>query len=155
MDNSVKAILIGASVAITLIIVTLGFFILRQGQSSINLTAKQISNMNSSIAESEYTMYDGVTITGSEVVDVIRKFKDENVGVHVTTNKTSPNGNWYINTVTVNASKVGTLGSASPNTVSNTITETHTQYVNPNGKFEGEVIRDVNGVIVALRFVQK
>jgi len=155
MDNSVKAILIGASVVITLIIVTLGFFILRQGQATVSLASNQISNLNSNLSESGYTMYDEVTVSGSEVVNAIKKFKDEHVGIKVTTNKTYPSGDWYINDVDVDSSDVGEIDGGSSNSISDTIDETKDEYINPNGKFLGEVIRDKNGVVVALRFVQK
>ncbi|KAB3525458.1 hypothetical protein [Alkaliphilus serpentinus] len=151
MDNSVKAILIGASVAITLIIVTLGFFILRQGQESINLSAKQMSDINSTLSESEYTIYDGLTISGSEVVNVVKKFKDEYIGVLVITNSEST---WYIHTVNITSGE-GSIVSESTHSISDALDETDNQYINPNGKFQGAVVRDENGRIVAITFDQK
>ncbi|WP_066497525.1 hypothetical protein [Abyssisolibacter fermentans] len=152
MENSVKAIIIGASIAITMVIVSVGFYILRQGQDAARNTSEKISNMNTQIAESDYTMYDGLDISGSEVVNVLNKFKNQYIGIRVETGKKST-GTWYIYDVTID-DDTANVGKKSTNKISNVIDETKNEYINPNGRFTGKVYRDENGAISALEFIQ-
>lgn len=153
MENSLKAILIGAGVVITLIVVSIGFLLMRSGQSTAQNAISKLDQMNAEMSESQYTMYEGVENRGSEVVNVLNKFKDEYIGIQVKTKKL-PSGTWYIHTVTV-TSNVGSVGAKSTNQISNTMDEASTEYINPNGKFLGELVRDENGTVVAMVFTQK
>ncbi|MBP7176900.1 MAG: hypothetical protein KBA53_11900 [Thermoclostridium sp.] len=153
MENSLKAILIGAGVVITLIVVSIGFVLMRSGQSTAQSAIGKLDQINAEMSESQYTMYDGIENSGSEVVNVMNKFKDEYIGVQVKTKKVAT-GTWYIHNVSI-ASNVGTVGAKSTNTVSNTMDESHLEYINPNGKFLGSLVRDENGTVVALVFTQK
>jgi maltose-binding protein MalE len=153
MENSLKAILIGAGVVITLIVVSIGFLLMRSGQSTAQNAIGKLDQINAEMSESQYTMYDGIENRGSEVVNVLNKFKDEYIGIQVKTKKI-PSGTWYIREVTI-SSNVGTIGAVSTNTISDTMNEAHPQYVNPNGKFLGSLVRDQNGTVVALIFTQQ
>lgn len=153
MENSLKAILIGAGVVITMIVVSIGFMLMRSGQRTAQNAIGRLDQINSEMAESQYTMYDGMETSGNEVVNVLNKFKDEYIGIQVRTKKNS-GGTWYIYDVTV-SNNVGSIGSKSTNSISNTIDEKHTQYINPNGTFIGSLIRDENGTVVALVFTQQ
>jgi hypothetical protein len=106
------------------------------------------------MSESQYTMYDGMEIRGSEVVNVLRKFKDEYIGVCVKTKKNS-SGTWYIYNVTLSGGNDAEIGAESDKSISNTMDETSDEYVNPNGVFIGSIARDKNGRIAALIFEQK
>lgn len=153
MENSLKAILIGAGVVITLIVVSIGFLLMRSGQSTAQNAISKLDQINAEMSESQYTMYDGIENRGSEVVNVLNKFKDEYIGIQVKTHKV-PSGTWYIRDVTI-TSNVGEIGAASTSVISNTMDEAHTQYINPNGKFLGKLVRDANGTVVALVFTQQ
>ncbi|WDV46954.1 hypothetical protein PV797_04450 [Clostridiaceae bacterium M8S5] len=155
MENSVKAIIIGASIAITMVVVSVGFFILRQGQDVARNTSKKIAEINVQISESEYTMYEGTEISGSEVVNLLNKLKNEYMGINVITGK-DKSGTWYIRNVEIpNKDKIAYIGEESSYRISDTIDETNHRYINPNGRFLGAVYRDNNGSIVALEFKQR
>lgn len=153
MENSLKAILIGAGVVITMIVVSIGFLLMRSGQSTTQTAIGKLSQINTEMSESQYTMYDGMENRGNEVVNILKKFKDEHIGIQIKTNKI-PSGTWYIHNVTI-ANNVGTIMSESTNKITDTMDETHNQYINPNGKFLGELVRDENGTVVALVFTQQ
>lgn len=153
MENSLKAILIGAGVVITLIVVSIGFLLMRSGQSTAQNAISKLDRINAEMSESQYTMYDGMTNRGSEVVNVLNKFKNEYIGVQVKTKKIST-GTWYIYDVTLTGD-VGEIGTESHSEISDTMDEAHDEYINPNGKFLGELVRDENGTVVALIFTQQ
>ena len=83
MENSLKAIIIGAGVVITMIVVSIGFLLMRSGQSTAQNAINRLDQISSEMSESQYTMYDGMEIRGSEVVNVLRKYKDEYIGICV------------------------------------------------------------------------
>ena len=153
MENSLKAILIGAGVVITLIVVSIGFLLMRSGQSTAQNAIGKLDQINAEMSESQYTMYDGMETRGSEVVNVLNKYKDEYIGIQVKTKKVT-SGTWYIHNVSV-TSNVGTIGAQSTNSISNTMDEKHTEYINPNGKFLGSLVRDQNGTVGCLVFTQQ
>lgn len=155
MENSLKAVLIGAGVVITLIVVSIGFMLMRSGQNTALATIGKLDQLNVDMTESQYTMYDGLEVSGSEVVNIIRKFENEYIGVKVITKK-DPSGKCYIKNVTVDSTNnVGKIGKGKAKPVSEAIDETKTNYVNPNGVFKGKLYRDENATIVGLVFTQQ
>lgn len=154
MENSLKAIIIGAGVVITMIVVSIGFLLMRSGQNTAQKTISKLDQISSEMSESEYTMYDGMEVRGSEVVNVLRKYKDEYIGICVKTKK-NPSGTWYVYDVTLNGNEAE-IGSPSTDSISDTMDETNNNhYINPNGVFIGSIARDKNGRIAALMFEQK
>ncbi len=155
MENSLKMLMIGAAVVITLAVITSGFFILRQGQGILKNSAEKISVISTDIEETEFTMYEDQEVSGSEVVNVVRKYDDERMGVFVRTGKDS-SGEWYINNISGISSNdyIGEITTGGEN-VSKMIDESNNEYVNPNGKFLGKVIRNENDSIIGLYFVQQ
>ena len=73
MSNSLKGLLLAAGVIITCIVVSLGFYISREANAAATNGVSQISRMNKEIAESDKSMYDGLDVTGSEVMNAINK----------------------------------------------------------------------------------
>jgi len=153
MENSLKAIIIGAGVVITMIVVSIGFLLMRSGQSTAQNAINRLDQISSEMSESEYTMYDGMEVSGSEVVNVLRKFKDEYIGIQVETKKNG--GKWYIHNVTLSSGNEAEIVSTSTNSISDTMDEKSDDYVNPNSVFTGSIARDENGRIAALIFKQK
>ncbi len=47
----------------------------------------QINQLQAEFTDASKTMYDGTEVSGSEVLNVIRKFSDETMGILVQTNK--------------------------------------------------------------------
>lgn len=152
MENSLKGLILAAGVVITLVVVGLGFYISREAQDTANSGISQISKMNSELTESDKELYDGLLVSGSEVVNVINKFKKEDMGIIVVNKKGSID---YIHKVTVTTGGEATLGTAVPVDLSNTKVVTNDAYINNNAQFAGEVLRDSNNAIVAIRFTQK
>jgi hypothetical protein len=84
-DNASAALKFAVGLVVTMIlvgIIIVAFSFARShANSAISSTSKDISQ----IEESRYTMYDGATITGAEVLNLIKKFENENVCVAVDT----------------------------------------------------------------------
>lgn len=155
MENATKAIIIGASIVITLAIVTIGFTIYGIGRDASDKATEKIGGMANSIMDEEYEKYHNTTIRGSEVVRAIKKIQDSGdyIGVQVTTHKAS--SIWYV----YDASDIDNLSVAGGGWGSDPLDDaqdvTNTNYINPSAKFNGTVLRDSNDRIAAISFDQE
>ncbi|OPZ88306.1 MAG: hypothetical protein BWY74_03202 [Firmicutes bacterium ADurb.Bin419] len=151
MENATKAIIIAAAVLITMAIVTIGFFIMNAGKDAATEAVTNISNINNKLAESEYTMYDNMTVTGNDVVSAIEKIESSGdyIAVHVITNK---NERWYVHSAATSLDKL-----EDPNADIDDAEdiENADTYINPAGRFKGDVERDTNGRIALITFTQQ
>lgn len=145
MENSLKGLLLAAGTVITCIIIGLGFYIAREARDTASSGAGQINRLNAEFMESDKVMYDGIQVSGSEVVNVINKFKNDELCIEVKTKKSSTTYG-YTNT---------SLTEKSSHSIKETQNLKGNNYINPNGLFLGEVIRDTNNVIVGLLFTQQ
>lgn len=149
MDNSLKGLILAAGVIITCLIVGIGFYISREASAAATNGTGQISRMNKEVAESDKVMYDGLVVTGSEVINAINKYKSEDISVKVATKKSTV----YYNRLLTSSDKE--LGGESSSSVKNTQTITSTYYINQKAQFTGEILRDVNDTIIGISFVQQ
>lgn len=148
MENSLKGLSLAAGIIITCIIISLGFYIAREASDTAELGAGQISRLNAEFSDASLTMYDGTEVSGSEVLNVIRKFEEDSVGILVSTKKSSA---YYIYHFDM---KTGELGKTMDTSYKNARDQSLDTYINPTGRFDGNVVRDANGTITGLVFVQ-
>ena len=94
------------------------------------------------------TMYDGTEVSGSEVLNVIRKFSDETMGILVQTNKNKTYYNYNFDM------DKGELGKALDNSYKNAQDVASDKYINPTARFQGSIVKDVNGTIIGIVFAQ-
>lgn len=148
MDNSLKGLILAAGTIITCVVISLGFFIAREAKDTASNGANQINKLNSEFVESDKVIYDGATVSGSEVINVIKKFKNEKLGILVKTNKSKTYYGYSFDEndgdiiAQVNSKNIDPTDSDSVN------------YVNPYVNFVGRIIRDKNEVITGIVFEQ-
>lgn len=149
MENSLKGLMLAAGTIITCIIISLGFFIAREAKDTAAAGAGQINSLNAEFSENARTIYDGTEVSGSEVLNVIRKFQGEAIGIMVETMKdTTFYGYTY-------DEETGELKKESNIDYKSAQKETNSNYINPIGRFMGAIVRDVNGTITGIEFVQQ
>lgn len=149
MENSLKGLVLAAGTIITCIVISLGFYIAREARDTAASGAGQINKLNAEFSDTSKTMYEGTEVSGSEVVNVIRKYQDEAVGILVTTNKTST---YYVYQFDVSSGELKGKSTEDYKEAQNELSES---YINPNGRFEGGVVRDSNGTVTGMTFTQK
>ena len=149
MENSLKGLMLAAGIIITCIIISLGFYIAREASDTASSGTGQINELQAAFADTSKTMYENTEVSGSEVINVIRKFSDEMIGVKVQTKK---NTSYYIYQFN---DTDGSLKNASTLDYKSAQNATSANYINPTGRFLGAVIRDANGTITGLSFVQQ
>ena len=148
MDNSLKGLILAAGTIITCVVISLGFFIAREAKDTASNGANQINKLNAEFVESDKVIYDGATVSGSEVINVIKKYKNEKLGILVKTNKSKTYYGYSFDEndgdiiAQVNSKNIDPTDSDSVN------------YVNPYVNFVGRIIRDKNEVITGIVFEQ-
>lgn len=148
MENSLKGLILAAGTIITCVVISLGFFISREAKETASNGANQINKLNSEFVEGDKIIYDGAVVSGSEVVNVIKKLKNDQVGIYVVTNKSS---NYYGYEFDIDS---GNLRDKISSDYQEACINTNVKYINPYGEFNGKVIRDSNDVITGLVFTQ-
>lgn len=149
MENSLKGLMLAAGIIITCIIISLGFYIAREASDTASSGTGQINELQAEFADTSKTMYENTEVSGSEVINVIRKFSDEMIGVKVQTKK---NTSYYIYQF---SDADGSLKNASTLDYKSAQNAVSANYINPTGRFLGSVVRDANGTITGLSFVQQ
>lgn len=148
MENSLKGLILAAGTVITCIIISLGFYIAREAKDTAASGAGQINKLNAEFAENEKTLYDGTEVSGSEVLNVIRRFQNEACGIYVKTNKCERFYGYEFELTS------GNLIAKTDNTYKLARMEDNEAYINPNARFMGNVIRDINNTITGIGFTQ-
>ena len=149
MENSLKGLMLAAGTIITCLVVTLGFFISREAQDTATNGVSQISGLNSEFAASDKAIYDGALVSGSEVLNVIKKYANDSIGVYVKTGKASI---FYNSEFDLSS---GDYVADNKNTYTLATDNTKDTYINPYGNFKGRVVTDGNNVITGIEFVQQ
>lgn len=149
MENSLKGLLLAAGTIITCVIVGLGFYIAREARDTASNGAGQIARLNAEFNESDKVIYDGLKVSGSEVVNVINKFKNDLLSIEV---KTKKGTNYYNHTMNSGKTALSEGKGASIKAAQDRMNE---NYINPNGQFNGSVIRDSNNTIIGISFEQE
>jgi hypothetical protein len=113
------------------------------GFDTSDTAVEQLNEFNKELSESELTMYEGLEVTGSDVVNLIKK----QLGSYRVT-ETAP---LYVYVKTSTSETTYQNGSF----ISNIQDFASTQYVKPVGKFNCSIVRDLNDVIIGINFKQK
>ncbi len=149
MENSLKGLMLAAGIIITCIIISLGFYIAREASDTASSGTGQINELQAEFADTSKTMYENTEVSGSEVINVIRKFSDEMIGIKVQTKK---NTSYYIYQFSDADGSLKHTSSLDYKSAQNAAAE---NYINPTGRFLGSVVRDANGTITGLCFMQQ
>ncbi len=159
MDNNItKALWLGIGVLFFVGVVSLGLNVFNKGKSAANEQANNLSELEKTLVESEYSAYDNESVTGADVLSCIKKYREKAdvFSIRVVTKKTSTT---YLNAATFNDDGV-VIGSAkTASTIEGSIKDARMEssfsYINPVAVFDASLRKDGNGVISAVEFVQR
>jgi len=137
-----KILILAASTIITCLIVAIGMNMARDAKTLSNTATSQMSELNDDISNSDIKMYDGSYVTGSEVVNFIKK----QLGDYAAS-QTAPIY-VYVKTVSENTYDNG-------NNIANIKNFSHNMYIKPTSSFLGKVVKNINNVIIGVNFIQQ
>ena len=169
-EGSSNILFIIAGIVAACVIIGFGFYLINKGKASGSLAAGQIDKITNSMSESNYTDYDGKTVSGAEVISIVSSIKDDQTGIVVETLSTAKTKYGYLTaydykadpasgTVTLTADSTGKIAIPSGQVsmskgIQNMQDKSSVEYVNPTGQFKVYLLRDKNGTIAGLAFAQ-
>lgn len=117
-------------------------------KQSMNTSSDKTNSVISSIADFDTDAYDGKTINGSTLKELIKEYKkkDTKISIWVYTLDTT---NSYYN-YNYESSNLGAAVTITPPP-----SKTTAGYITPTESFLGEVIRNTNNEVVCLKFTQQ
>ncbi|MCQ2749408.1 MAG: hypothetical protein MJ246_05465 [Clostridia bacterium] len=133
-ENVQKSLVMGASILVTIGIISLGLMIFSQGSSLVKESSKNMVDLTQELASQKYIAYDNSIVSGSEVINAINTYAKNGVTVKC-------------KTLSATAEKEYTT-SYSNNDV------TDKDYINANGMFESTLVANSNGVVQSISFKQ-
>lgn len=143
-----KFIAVGAIVLMTVVLIAAVTKLNNQSQESMNIGSSKLSKLNSDLQDSDTGMYDGIVISGSEVLNVIKNYSEEKVSIKVVTKKSTTYYGY-----SVDAGNNLTTGATGSLKKAESITDN--QYINPTGSFKGSILKDSNDVATCIVFTQE
>jgi len=149
MENSLKGLILAAGTIITCMVISLGFFISREAKDTATNGVNQIGGLNTEFAAGDKTIYDGAQVSGSEVLNVIKKYAKDSIGIYVQTGKSST----YYNSEFDLSN--GNYVDDNSNTYELALDNASDTYINPYGNFMGRVVTDSNNTITGIEFIQQ
>lgn len=138
-------------IAIVLTLVVIGWVVSRTKSTmeTASQADQEVEVMSQSMLETKFTQYDATEVTGSQVINIIKKYEQENsekICIEVD-NKRSVNDFVY----TADLSDKATMKAKDAKDKSDLA-----NYINPSSMFLGEVIRDEDtGAIIMLKFTKQ
>lgn len=160
MSNVQRAMVMAAGIFLSVLLISLAVVMFSSAQDMAKQAQSGFTTIQSEIAYKEYSIYDGTTVTGSQVINAIRKFQYvEPFAIQVRTiGNTS--GYWYLYNATLSGNTVN-IGSKKTNKTvgqdlqDNAFDPKSNNYINPTAKFTSTIYTDVNQVVRAIVFKQQ
>lgn len=149
-ETTPKALIFGAGLFLALALIALAVNVYAPSTEAAKAAQTDFSSATTELKDQKYLIYDNTTITGSQVVNAIRKFESEGKAGNIAVKVTTGNGTTTSYYNTFNDSTISE-GGVTPENINNS---THNEYINPSGMFKAEVKRDSNSVIRSVEFTQ-
>ncbi len=140
-----------AGAILMLLVVSAGFLIYNGQKENLNTVMDESNKTANQLAESKWTQYEGAEVTGSEVISVIKQMKETDTFVTVN------NGNGDVNYIYTDGATLTTkmTDAEYATALSKAKKRGSTEYINPNTRFTGEIVRDaVTEGILGIKFTK-
>lgn len=138
-DIPAQALLLAAGVLITVLIISILFMQFKSASNLGNAVTDQISDTTEDIKNNDILQYDGMTVSGADVVNFYKKHLGD-----YTSGQTGPftiviGGTSYSNGASVSLLRDSSSGA----------------YVKPTAKYKCSVTRNANGMITKVTFTKQ
>ncbi|KAA8785977.1 hypothetical protein ABIE27_001842 [Paenibacillus sp. 4624] len=160
MNNASSALKVAAGIFLTIALITIVVLLFISAQEATKTAQNNFADIQTELSQAAFTVYDGTTISGSQVTNALRKYADKDqFGIRVITGK-NKSGQWYGNQLNisqdVNNADYGSVIAPDDKvgSINQTMSEKDNQYVNPSGKFKAIIVKDRSNVVRGLIFQQ-
>ncbi|RRJ54889.1 ABC transporter permease [Paenibacillus oralis] len=159
MNNAQSALKMAAGFFLAIALITIAVVMFINAQDATKSAQSNFSSIQEELDQTQFTVYDNTTVSGSQVVNALRKFQDKGqFGIQVITGK-NQSGTWYFKTVNISVSKGSSgygsiIGTTPSGTLEDALDEADNDYINPSGRFKAQIIKDNSNVIRGIIFEQ-
>ncbi|WP_342551444.1 ABC transporter permease [Paenibacillus sp. FSL R7-0652] len=160
MNNASSALKVAAGIFLTIALITIVVLLFISAQEATKTAQNNFADIQTELSQAAFTVYDGTTISGSQVTNALRKYADKDqFGIQVITGK-NKDGQWYGNQLNIsqdlNNADYGSVIAPDDKvgSINQTMSEKDNQYVNPSGKFKAVIVKDRSNVVRGLIFQQ-
>ncbi|KQY94128.1 MULTISPECIES: hypothetical protein [Paenibacillus] len=160
MNNASSALKVAAGIFLTIALITIVVLLFISAQEATKTAQNNFADIQTELSQAAFTVYDGTTISGSQVTNALRKYADKDqFGIQVITGK-NKGGQWYGNELNIsqdlNNESYGSVIKTNEKVgnINQTMSEKENQYVNPSGKFKALIVKDKSNVVRGLIFQQ-
>ncbi|HBU82973.1 MULTISPECIES: hypothetical protein [Paenibacillus] len=160
MNNASSALKVAAGIFLTIALITIVVLLFISAQEATKTAQNNFADIQTELSQAAFTVYDGTTISGSQVTNALRKYADKDqFGIQVITGK-NKGGQWYGNQLNIsqdlNNADYGSVikPDEKVGVINQTMSEKDNQYVNPSGKFKAIIVKDRSNVVRGLIFQQ-
>ncbi|MBM6385570.1 MULTISPECIES: ABC transporter permease [Paenibacillus] len=160
MNNASSALKVAAGIFLTIALITIVVLLFISAQEATKTAQNNFADIQTELSQAAFTVYDGTTISGSQVTNALRKYADKDqFGIQVITGK-NKGGQWYGNELNIsqdiNNADYGSVVAPDNKvgSINQTMSEKDNQYVNPSGKFKAVIVKDKSNVVRGLIFQQ-
>jgi len=141
IEISVKGLILAVVVIISCILAAISLYMVQRGKSTINSANNQYSVLMSDYTELDKTIYDGLEVSGDDVISLIDSLAADNtvsVDVHTLVNQKAKEqkGKTYCAEKYIKPAK------------------NDADYINPSATFKGKVTKNGNGIVTSISFIQ-
>lgn len=161
MGNAQKALVMAAGIFLAIALITIAVIMFISAQEATKSAQNNFSSIQTELSATVFAGYDQTVVSGSQVVNAIRKFDDDTqqFGIRVITGRNTT-GIWYNR-------QVGTNGEVNSGTADGTLeinptdiddsgtAEASINYINPAGRFHSQLVYDRSNNVRAIIFTQE
>lgn len=146
MENGSEAIKIAVTVILVLLAAAIGFNIYKSSKQTADSANGQITSMNQTITESQYTTYESSSLLGSQVQTAITSFSGDYIAIqYEAANNTKQHVNYSVTPTTTTVLSSDPIDNT--NVLQGMNKKTSTYYINPNQSYTGKIIRSEQGIV--------
>jgi nitrate/TMAO reductase-like tetraheme cytochrome c subunit len=135
MDNIKKAIMFAVGILITVGIIAMGLSFYGKANNMTKSADTSLNDITQTISNSKYTEYDGTTVSGTQAINAIRLYADNNFTVSVSTKKTTTS---YNSATSYNITDIS-----------------KSDYIEPTGKFKSKLEKTDNDTVNKIKLTQE
>lgn len=158
MSDASKILIFAATIIVVCVLCAIGFKTANEGKSIVSSGTSQLNAMSSEYQDVNKSIYDGSTILGSELVNMIKKTieKEEYISIVVQTlaNNTVTHYNYTHEEPEEGIHTISSTGTPAP-VKAVTDYKAEANYINPSAQFLGTVFKDANNNVVCIMFKQQ
>lgn len=147
-DLVIQIFLVVVAVILVGLLIAWSTGVFKDKRQDLNQSTNKIDDIVGSVADFDLLVYDGYTIKGSSLVELIDEMKRKDlvisIGVQTLAKQTTYYNYGYDGTVLKD--KV---------TISPTKDKSKKDYITPSGSFKGKLIKNVNNEIICVEFTQQ